>query len=274
MSYASRVRRSLQAVLLLLALVGLGLGLAWWRVEALAERLVERQGSAALGVPTTLGSARIALAPAGVRPSELRTANPPGFADEPFFALASFALAPDLASLASDTLVIRRVEVDGVRVSLDRRLTESSCRALLDDLSRGSAPAEPEPPGGGGQVRIDEIAVRDATARVRVGVGPAAAPPVKVRIPELRLTDVGQAGTAAIAAQVTRSLVGGVLAALAKRGDLPGELAGDLRGSPRGLAAEPLERVREARGSSTARRRVRAARPRGPAARRAASAAD
>jgi hypothetical protein len=97
-------------------------------------------------------------------------------------------------------------------------------------------------------VRIDEIVVRDVTARVRVGVGPAAAPPVEVRIPELRLTDVGQAGAAAIAAQVTRIIVAGVLAALAKQGDLPLELAGDLRGSLRGLATAPLQRVHEGRG--------------------------
>jgi hypothetical protein len=247
-AYVPRVRWILHAVVLLLALLGLGLGLAWWRVDSLAERLVERQGSAALGVPTTLGSARIRLAPAGVRLSELRIANPPGFADEHFFAMDSLAVAPDLASLWSDTVVIPRVEVDGVRMSLERHLTESNYRTILDNLSRGSAPAEPEPVGGGRRVRIDEIAVRDVTARVRVGVGPAATPPVEVRIPELRLTDVGQTGASAIAAQVTRSLVAGVLAALAKQGDLPLELAGDLRGSLRGLATAPLERVQEGRG--------------------------
>jgi hypothetical protein len=235
----------LRVLVAVVVLVGLGLGVVWWRIDALAERLVERQGSAALGVPTTLGSARIGLAPAGVRLSQLRIANPPGFADEPFFVMDSFAVAPDLGTLRSDTLVIPRIEVSGVQVSLERKLAKSNYGAILGHLSRGAGPAEPSE-GGGVQVRIDEILVRDVTARVRVGVGPAAAPPVDVHVPELRLTHVGQAGSAAIAAQVTRILVSGVLAALAKQGQLPADLAGDLRGSLRGLAVAPLERTGEA----------------------------
>jgi hypothetical protein len=250
-------------------LVGLALAVLAWRIDAVAERLVEEQGSRALGVSTGVAFARVGFLPPGVRLSELSIANPPGFGSGPFLALDHLALATDLGSLVTETVVVPRLEASGVEISLERTLTQSNYGKILDQLRRGAPPA-PEPDDGGRRLRVDEIVVRDVTARVRLGVGSVSARELEVRIPEIRLRGTGEGAARSVAAQVARALVVGVLERVAREDALPVELAADLRGSLRGLAASSLgdgesltESAREAARDAgrTLRERLRGGRP-------------
>jgi hypothetical protein len=229
-------------VLALVALAALA-----WRIDAIAQDTVERAGSAALGVPTRLGLASVGFTPPGLRLRRLEVANPPGFTDPQFLTADALELAPDLRTLRDEVLVVPLVEVSGVDVALERRLTDTNYGRILDQLRRG-APPEPGEPGRkpSRRVRVDEILVRDVTARVRVGAPGLEVQPLSLRIPELRLRSGGQGTAHAVAAQVTRSLVSGVLAELVRRGELPAVLAGDLRNSLRGLVSTSLGRASEA----------------------------
>lgn len=80
--------------------------------------------------------------------------------------------------------------------------------------------------------RIEELVIRDVTARVRIDAGPAGEPAATVRIPEIRMENVGSGGSGAVTLSELAGLtLQAVLGAVAREsGDLPGRLGGLLRG--------------------------------------------
>jgi len=233
--------------LLLVALLVLG-GL-WWRMDALAERMIERGATARLGVETELRGLLLRPFSGIVSMRELRVANPPGYAGD-FLRVERARGTLDVATLRRDVVEVREVTLAGVLLTLEQTGTGSNYDAIVANLERGARPASDAP---GPSVRVHHLYVRDIIAQVRL----AAAPVLVLEVPEIHLRDLGGpdgAGTGEITADVVRAIL---LAAATRAPGVPVALAGRLLTSLGLSGAADLLRDAGERGLEAAREALR-----------------
>jgi hypothetical protein len=235
----------------LLVLALLVLGSLWWRMDALAERMIERGASERLGVETEIGSLLLRPISGILSLRGLRVANPPGYTGD--FLLVDRARGDlDVATLRREVIEMREVTLTGVALALEEARGGSNYDAIVANLGR----SKPPPTNATGpSVRVQDLYVRDITATVRLA--PAPAPPLTLEIPEIHLRDLGGAGGAS-AGEITAEVVRAILTAVATRAPgVPFALAARLL-SGLGLsgAAEVLRDAGE-RGLDAAREALR-----------------
>jgi hypothetical protein len=235
----------------LLLLAGLALGGLWWRMDALAERMIERGASERLGVETTLRGLLLRPISGILSLRGLRIANPPGYAGD--FLLVERARGElDVGTLRSEVIEVREVTLDGVVLALEETRAGSNYDAIVANLGRRAEPAAEEP---GPSVRVRDLYVRNITAHVRLA--PAPAPPLTLEVPEIHLRDLGGPGGASTG-EITAEVVRAILTAVATRAPgVPLALAGSLlKGLGLSGAAEILRDAGE-RGLDAAREALR-----------------
>jgi hypothetical protein len=241
------VRFVARGALALALLVALALGALWWRMDALAERAIERGASEALGVRTEVRS--LLLRPLSGRLSlrGLEIANPPGWQGS-FLVVDRAAARLDVATLRRDVVEVEEVTLRGVTLVLEETAAGSNYDAIVANLD-GSGEAEAEGPA----VRVRDLWVREVTAHLRLG----AAPPLTLQLPEIHLRDLGGpggAGSGAITAEVVRA----VLTTVATRvPGVPLALATRLLGGLGLSGASKLLRETGERGLDAAREALR-----------------
>jgi hypothetical protein len=205
--------------LVLLAL--LALGALWWRLDRLAERMIERGGTARLGVATEVDGLLLRPLSGVLTLRGLRVANPPGFAGD-FLHVERARGELDVATLRAEVVEVPAIVLSGVELALEETPGGSNYDAILANLAR--APEDPAAAEGGPSVRVRELLIRDVVAHVRV----APAPPVTLAIPEIRLEELGGPGGTS-AGQVTAQVVRAILVAVATEAPgVPIALAGRL----------------------------------------------
>ncbi|HYF15186.1 MAG TPA: hypothetical protein VD971_08970 [Phycisphaerales bacterium] len=191
-------------------------------LNSLVKRIVERVGSDATGVRTTLGSARMDLAGGAASLNNLRVANPPGFTSDNFLTLDSTDVALDVSSVTSDTIVVSHVKLSGITVNLEGSIGNMNYRPILDNLSKGKGDSSAPPK----KFLIRTIEITDINANVTV----APLGTVPVRVARLEVTDLGSEGLTA--GEITQLVLQATLEAVASAGAgvLPPDLLGDLSG--------------------------------------------
>jgi hypothetical protein len=197
----------------LLVLLGVALGALWWQLDALAERVIERDASAQLGVATEID--RLLLRPiSGILSLRgLSIANPPGYEGR-FLAVERARADLDVTTLRREVIEVREIVLDGVAVRLEHARGGSNYDAIVSRLGAGA----PEPAAGaeaGPSVRVRDLRVRNITAEVRL----PPAPPLRVEIPEIHLTNLG-GPAGATSGEVTAEVVRAILTSVAT--EVPG----------------------------------------------------
>lgn len=217
----------------LVVLAALVLGAVWWRLDSLAERLIERGASERLGVATEIEALLLRPLSGILSLRALRIANPPGY-HGPFLLVDRAHGAVDLSTLRSDVVEVGEVTLTGVELTLEETAGGSNYDAIVARLDARRKPAAAEP---GPSVRVHDLYVRDITAHVRLGP----APPLTLEIPEIHLQDLGGPGGAS-AGEITAEVVRALLTAVATRAPgMPFALAGRiLTGLGLGSAVDAL----------------------------------
>ncbi len=136
-------RKGLRIVAILLATVGAVLLLLWCFRGAILGATITSQVSALTGCPVTLAAARLSVS--GQAELEgLELGNPPGFRGPSALRIEHLSLQVDVSTLTAGPVVIRKVLVDGIRVTYVR-------------AGRGRAADKPRGGRGLGQTNIAEI---------------------------------------------------------------------------------------------------------------------
>ena len=222
--------------LLVLALLALG-GL-WWRLDAIAQEMIESSASERLGVQTEVGSLLLRPFSGILSLGALRIANPPGY-DGDFLSADHVRGELDVSTLRNEVIEVREVTLSGVDVTLEERSNGTNYDAIVANLEARPKPAAAE---SGPSVRIHDLFVRDITAHVKLGLAPA----LSLQIPEIQLHELGGADGAS-AGEITAVVVREILVTVATRAPgMPFRLAGSiLRGLGLGSAVDALENVGE-----------------------------
>ncbi|MBA4028272.1 MAG: hypothetical protein C0475_03930 [Planctomyces sp.] len=232
-------------------------------IDSLAKQAIERGGTAALGVKTTLGSADVGVLSGRFALSGLNIDNPPGFKAPAFFSLGSGAVAVSYSTLQEPTVVLPELTLSTIRVWLERSSGATNYGAILDNLKKfqgtpsgGSGAGAGSGSGSGSETKfvISELVIRDVSVSIDMAgfPGPAGeivnkAASLSIPVEEIRLQNVGQTGsgvggTGVTMGELTGIVLQAVLGAVQDKagGALPPFLTQDL-----GLALSGLRSLKD-----------------------------
>lgn len=223
---------------LLLALVVVLLvvvGGAWFYLDRIAQTVVERGGTQALGVPVRVES--MALAPFSGRfgMQGFRVSNPEGFSDQPVFRLGSGQVGVRLGSLFGEVIEVPEILLDGLHVRLERTRKGTNLKRLLDNLDTGGGADQPADSGAdsGQATRVLVRHLRIANAGASVDLGPELGDRGKfeLELPTIELRNIGTGGEGVTVQQLIKRVTRAVIARIEEAGarQLPERIRRELR---------------------------------------------
>lgn len=201
-------------------------------VDGLAKRGVERGGTYALAVPTTLDSASVGLMSGSFSMAGLEVKNPEGFTAPHFLKLNDGSVNVSLGSLTKDVVELPTLTLSGIDMYLVKEGGKANYQVIMDNLKRFEGEASKEPAGEEGKkFVIRRVEIKDVNVHATLLPIGGAANTVDVKIPEIILTDIGSGGKSVSMAEVMNIVIKAVFAtALQAGGALPGEIADGLKG--------------------------------------------
>jgi hypothetical protein len=240
-------------LVVLLGLLVAGAIAIWLTLDAAVAKSVEKGGTYALEVPTTVGSASVGVLAGEIGIDDLLVANPDGFRSPHFLSLARAEGGAEISTLMSDRIVIRSIGLSGLDVHLERGEGGTNVSRILDSLKRfeSKEPSQRAPDGGGRSKKlvIGELVIRDIAVHSHLlpelgKVGLHGATDATLRIPELRLENLG-GDEGLTTAELIAKIVETVLASTLEHGGgvLSGEILKDLAGSLEQLGSGVLEEL-------------------------------
>jgi uncharacterized protein involved in outer membrane biogenesis len=228
------IRKLVKLIVVLVVIVG-GIVLAWFYLDSLAKTAVEKGATYALGVNTSLGSAKVSLLKGQFVMSELEVANPPGFKTSHFLTLGTGDVAVSLNSLREEVIHLPHLTLDVIDINLEKKDGSSNYQTILSHL-KGH---EDKPPSSeeqkGKRYIVDKLTITKATIHTNpLGGDIAGLAKVDLPIDTIELKNVGSdTGKGVLLSDLAGVIVKAVLgAAVNKAGDLlPKDIAGDLGAS-------------------------------------------
>jgi hypothetical protein len=204
----------------------------WFYIDAIARKGVEIAGTYALGVPTTLDKADVAIFHGHVELDGLRVADPKGF-DSPYFMQApQLVVDVSLGSLRSDRVVVPLLHIDGLAVVMEKRNSVANYQVIMDNLKNleSKSPQQQQPAKQGKKFIIHKVEITNVTAHVDMVPAVGKALSLDLKLDPIVLQNVGSESSHGVdATQLVDILTKAVLLAVAnKAGDAAGALAGDL----------------------------------------------
>lgn len=231
------------AVLLILGIIGIVV-LVLGSTDRIAKEAIERGGTYAMQVDTTVDTVDVKLFGGTASMNGLNIANPAGFDTSHFLRLGDANASMNLETIRSDTIVMPSITLSGIDVILDKGASPSNYNTILNSLKRfeskdtGTDGGDAPPAGEGGKkLVINSLILRDINIRVANMPGISlAVGDVAVNIPEIELRDVGK-GESMTTAEVINLVVKTVLAAAVEAGGgiIPGDVLGELSNGLAGL---------------------------------------
>jgi len=226
--------------LILVVAVAVVGAVALGNLDRAAKIGIERGGSYALGVDTTLEKADIGVLSGTFSMDRLTVANPAGFSTPHFLALGAGNVSVSYGSLMEDTIILPELTLSGIDVYLDKEEGSSNYQTIMDNLKKfesGDAPAEPAPTGGKSKkLIIEKLDITGIVVHAEVLGGE----PTTVNVDAIHLTNVGSEGgdtleLAGVAAVVVQAVM--IAAVQAGAGVLPDALIGELQSGLSGLSS-------------------------------------
>ena len=204
-------------------------------IDYLAKAGVEFGATYALGVDTTLGSADVGIFGGSCELKKLRVANPEGFGSDHFLAMNRGLVEVSLGSLTKQTVVVPRLELDGLDLILEKSEGRSNYKVILDNLSRSesgepAADAKQETKKEGKAFVIEEISITNTKVTVDLLPIGGELSRQELTIPEIKLSNVGsESGKGVALAELTGVLLKAILQSVINSGvDLPGNISKEL----------------------------------------------
>ena len=236
------------ALFVLVAVVAAG---AFFYVDSIAKKAIERGGEMALGVPTQLDKVHVSLWGGEASLSGLNISNPVGFNARTFLGLGQGDVAVSLGSLLGDTVKIPRVRLSNIRINLEQNGKKNNIEPILARAKSlaGNKDAAAAPPSseGGKKFIIEYFSLDDVQVNANLDVLGQTSK-VNLVLPKIELRNLGAKEQGLPMAELVQKVVQAVLSAAEKSsGQLSPLLSQLLAGQLSGLEGIKTEVVGQAR---------------------------
>ncbi|MBP5319876.1 MAG: AsmA family protein [Kiritimatiellae bacterium] len=185
--------------------------------------VVKQVGPKLLGVPVSVESVGVNPFTGSLAIKDVKIGNPEGFSEKEMFAVNTISVKMDLASLKSDTIIIKDITILEPAIRYEKPLKgKSNFETLLDNLGSGekdqkepSAEKKDEKKEGEGKkVVIEHFLLKGSKMVVATGVTLGAGVPVPT--PDIELNNIGKKGGGITAIEATREVLTSMVTGLAK----------------------------------------------------------
>lgn len=241
-------------VLLLVAVVTLPL-----TIGPIVKTAASVGGPKALGVPVSVGDVKLSPLAGNLVVSEVKVGNPEGYSDKDAFAVDKIEVELNLASLMSDTIVVRKIQIDAPAISFESKDGKSNFDTMMANSKKASEEEKTKPreksDKPGKKVVIEELALNNA--KVAYASGLTLGKSLTIPLPSVTLRDIGKASGGASFVEALTEILNGIMGALSQAvtgaagavGDLlkgAGGTAGNLLKSAGGAASDVTKGAQEA----------------------------
>lgn len=221
------------ALVVVLVLAGIA-ALAITNADKFLKIGIEKGGTYATGVPTTVDTVELSLTKRTFDMAGFRIANPPGFDTAHFMALSDTAVQMNSDATDMKTVTLTSLTLRGIDVILDKGQDPSNYNAILNNLNRFESGKQGPPPAESESIRVivETLVVEDVDVRLANMPGVSMVTgDVAVNVPRIELKNVGKdepMGMGDLIALVVKT----VLAASVQAGGgiIPGDVLGELTG--------------------------------------------
>ena len=183
------MKKLIPIVLILAAVVG---GALFWlsgNIDGLVKDAIENYGSAMAKAKVRVGAVKIEPTDGRGSISNLSIANPAGFKTTHALKAAKIEVEIDLASLAKDVIVIRRIAVVAPDVIYEKGETMTNFDAIQKNIAAYLGPSEGSK--GGPKLIVEELTIRNAKAEASAAF--MGGKTVDVKLPDITMKQVGRA---------------------------------------------------------------------------------
>ncbi|MBN1269849.1 MAG: hypothetical protein JXB04_09690 [Kiritimatiellae bacterium] len=225
------------AIIALVVLLAVILIVASFFLGSIIKTGVETGGPAVLGVPVTLEKASVSPLRGRANLKELVIGNPEGFKSPHLFKLGELTVLMDMASLASDTIVIKKIQITGPDISYEKSLKTSNIGQLLKNLEGEEKPAEekpkeeekeeppPEKAEGGKKVVIEDFLLEGG--KIHLSATLTGGKAIMIPLPPVHMTDIGKDSGGASPKEIITTVFSTVLGSVTKAVGASVEFVGD-----------------------------------------------
>ena len=236
-------------ILSLIILVIFVVVVVWLLIDPIAKSAVQSGASAALGVKTSLKTISVRPLRGTVVMNGLTIANPEGFSSVHLMDADRFEVEVATASLLSDTVEIRRLELDGLEVHIEQKLPFSNVAKIMKNIKSSSAEKDKDK-SAGKKVEIELVSIKNVVAHFHLPAVMGKAKIVEVEVPLIELKNVSSDKGSSVAGQLVAQLFPAILSSIIKNGQglVPTEFLNDLDSQVLDLAGalggERLEQIK------------------------------
>ena len=205
----------LAVVFVLLVVVALGVG--YFFLNQIVQRVVEDAGTEATGTPTTLAGVGLSPFSGEANLTGFGIGNPEGFSDADVISFANADVQVDPASLLTDVIQVPRFHIDGVTVHVEYANGKANFLELYERVA-GDAPEAPEtdePADGSAATKVVIGDLRLTNTKLLGSVQlPGSATPLELDLvlPPVQMQNVGSDGSGVTAKEAMQLVIRTVLA--------------------------------------------------------------
>ena len=211
----------LVSLIVVLCVVGLSM------IDKAAKTGIETVMTERLGVATTLSDINISLFDEACELNDFAIANPEGFSVKPFFSLNRGFVSVSAKSLMGDYVEVSKLSLDGIHVNLEQSGLVGNYDKIMEALGKGD---NADDTGGKKRFKVKEIIVSNTVVSAQMlptgDLLGELLPPVTIKIPEIRLQNVGsESENGALLMDVAGQVMAAVFVEI---GDASGQLPGSM----------------------------------------------
>ena len=223
---------------------------------------VETIGPQVAGVDITLEKASVNLLSGNVKIKGLIIGNPEGFKTPSLMELGQFVVDIKMASLFTDTIVIKQIHIDGPQITYEQALRSSNFSTLLNNMAPDEKAPTEEPEE---KITTDKkkapskkVVIEDflfENGKVNISITLAGGKQLTVPLATIHLEDIGKASDGASITEVINEVFGAITKsvgqAAASSANFAGDLAGDAGEALKGAGGAATDAAKDAAGIAT-----------------------
>lgn len=219
------LRLCLVVILAIFLLVLIAVGLF---VDSALKAAIETAGTKALNVGVSVNNVDLSIIRGRLGFENLTINNPPGYKHERLLELSQAEITVNTKSLLSDTVNIKNIKLDGVKVVLEQRgISGNNLQDIIKELPK-TEKEEPSEPSGK-KLHIDTLEITNTEVNIKLLPVPGKVDTIPLKLSTIKLTDLGNDNDLDAVA-LTRTILLAIAGGIAKQGAdiLPDEMLGSL----------------------------------------------
>jgi hypothetical protein len=212
------MKKLLYALLILAVVVGSALFWLSRNLDGLVKSAIENYGSSMTQAKVTVGSVKISSTDGKGSISHLTIGNPSGFQTPHALQVEQVDVEVDLASLAKDVIVIRRIAILAPDVIYEKGETQTNFDAIVKNIGNavGSDQNQNKDQGeskkAGKKLIVELFTLRDAKAQASAAF--MLGKTVAVTMPDITIKDIGRAKGGVTPGELGQEIAGALKAKL------------------------------------------------------------